>query len=85
MKIGKSEHWTARAERVSDGDWRILGENDHGDLLVPGNILRGTPAGQAGLVVVYGWHDIYNPWKPAHWRYWLRSRLTMRIAFLQAT
>ena len=71
-----SEHWTARAERVGDGDWRILGEDDHGDLLVPG-FLPGSES------TVYGWHDLYNPWNPMHWRFWVRSRRTMRIAFLE--
>lgn len=44
------DHWTATAERVSDGDWRILGEDDHGDLFVP------IGDGQ--------WKGIYKPWKP---------------------
>ena len=62
------EHWTATAERVSDGDWRILGEDTWGTLCVP------IGDGQ--------WKGVYKPWNPMHWQYWLRSRLTRRIAFL---
>lgn len=72
-----SEHWTARAERVTDGDWRILGEDDHGDMFVPWGFIPGSEP------VIYGWHDLYNPWNPTHWRFWLRSRRTLRIAFLE--
>ena len=71
-----SEHWTARTERVTSGDFRVLGEDDRGDLYVPRVCLY------SGQPVPY-WHDLYNPWNPTHWRYWLRSRVTMRIAFLE--
>jgi len=67
------EHWTATADYVGSGDMRILGEDEYGNLCVP---QRGNPG---------YWRHVYNPWNPTHWRFWLRSRLTMRIAFLDST
>ena len=66
------EHWTARAEMVGGGDMRILGEDERGDMCVPDRHRPGW------------WSKRYNPWNPTHWQYWLRSRITMRIAFLEA-
>ena len=51
---------------------RILGEDEMGNMCVP---YRDRPG---------WWAERYNPWNPTHWQYWLRSRLTMRIAFLEA-
>jgi hypothetical protein len=65
------EHWTATAERTSEGDFRILGEDENGTLLVP---LHGMPG---------HWKGRYNPWNPRHWQFWLRSRITRRIAFVE--
>jgi len=67
-----SGHWTERAARVGGGDMRILGEDEMGNMCVP---YRDRPG---------WWAERYNPWNPTHWQYWLRSRLTMRIAFLEA-
>jgi hypothetical protein len=52
---------------------RILGEDERGDMCVPDRRRPGW------------WSKRYNPWNPTHWRFWLRSRLTMRIAFLEAS
>ena len=65
------EHWTARAEMVNDGDPRILGEDDNGDLYVPSLTREGW------------WDRPFNGRNPRHWPYWLRSRLTMRLAWLE--
>ena len=62
------QHWRETAEMVSEGDWRILGELPDGRLVVP--IGNGT------------WRGLYQPTNPRHWRFWLRSRLTRRIAFI---
>lgn len=67
-----SEHWTATAERVSDGDSRILGEDDNGDLWVPSRTRAEW------------WDRRFNAWNPTHWPYWLRSRVTKRVAFLES-
>lgn len=67
-------HWLARAERVTDGDPRLLGEDDRGDLYV---LTRHGPDDEPW------WGKRFNPWNPLHWRFWLRSRLTLRIAFLE--
>lgn len=64
--------WMERAEYVADGDSRILGEDERGDLWVPSR----TRA--------QWWDRRFNPRNPSHWRYWLRSRRTSRIAFLGA-
>jgi hypothetical protein len=63
------QHWSETAERVTDGDLRILGETESGVLLVP--IGPGK------------WRGRYRGWNPSHWRYWIRSRCTMRIASLE--
>lgn len=66
-----SEHWTETAEMVSDGDPRILGQDDYGDLYAPSKTLDNW------------WDRPFNPWNPTHWRYYLRSRLTRRLAWLE--
>lgn len=71
-----SERWRSSAEMVTDGDFRILGEDDRGDLYVPRVAMFNSRLAPF-------WRDRYNPWNPTHWRYWLRSRLTLRIAFLE--
>ena len=63
------EHWTERADRVTGGSWRILGEDECGDLWVPTSREK--------------WSKRFNGRNPAHWRFWLRSRMTSRIAFLE--
>lgn len=68
-----SEHWTATAERVSDGDPRILGEDERGELWVPS---RAHTSPQR-------WDRRLNLRNPLHWRFYLRSRRTNRIAFLE--
>ena len=62
-------NWMERAEYVSDGDWRILGETEDGILCVP------IGPGQ--------WRGRYSWRNPRHWQYWMRSRITKRIAFLE--
>lgn len=62
-------HWTETAERVNSGDWRILGENSSGSLFIPRD---------DGY-----WFERFDAWNPMHWQYWLRSRVTRRIAFLE--
>jgi hypothetical protein len=66
-----SEHWLETADYVTDGDPRIIGQDDHGDLFVPS---RRRPE---------FWDRRLNLWKPTHWPYYLRSRLTNRVAFLE--
>ena len=62
--------WRETADYVTDGDHQILGEDERGDLCVPSR----TKAGH--------WDRRYDPRRPSHWRYWLRSRRTGRVAFL---
>lgn len=65
------EPWYMDVEYVSEGDWRILGEDEHGSLYVPSRTR-------------WLWLDRkFNKWNPFHWKYYLRSRLTRRIAFLE--
>jgi hypothetical protein len=66
-------HWRERAELVFGGDPRILGEDDNGDLFVPSKTRADW------------WDRPFNPRNPTHWRYWLRSRRTLRIAALEAS
>lgn len=70
MKRKRKTHWIERAERVSDGDPRILGETPDGYIVVPQR--------RSGVK----WMVRYNWQNPRHWSYWLRSRRTGRIAFL---
>lgn len=66
-------HWTENATYVSGPNLGgLLGENDQGTLLVPSRTR------------VDWWDRRFNPRNPTHWRYWLRSRLTGRIAMLEA-
>ena len=62
--------WVERAEFV-DGDRRILGELDDGSWWCPS---RTDPR---------RWDRRFSPWRPTHWRFWLRSRLTGRMAWLE--
>lgn len=64
-------HWRARAEHVTSGDPRILGEDDNGDLFVPSKTRADW------------WDRRFNPWNPTHWPYYIRSRVTLRMAFLE--
>jgi hypothetical protein len=66
-----SEHWLEDADYVTDGDPRIIGQDDHGDLFVPSRTRPGY------------WDRRLNLWKPTHWPFYLRSRLTGRVAFLE--
>lgn len=68
-------HWTEPAERVRGSDallWGHLAEDDWGDLWVP-SWTRKTL-----------WDRRFSPWRPTHWPYWLRSRLTRKLAFVEA-
>jgi hypothetical protein len=68
-------HWTETAERVWHGEWRLLGECDEGYLWVP--------APRRCWKSDVWWDRRFNPWNPLHWRFWLRSRLTRTIAYLE--
>lgn len=67
-------HWTEKAEYVSFGDARILGEDERGDWFVPSRNVSFDPM----------WDRAFRWWAPTHWRFWLRSRITGRVAFLQS-
>lgn len=80
-RIIENEHWTATADRVTDGDPRILGEDERGDLWVP----RHTQWARQWVNREPWWDRRFNPRNPLHWRFWARSRFTNRIAFLEIT
>ncbi len=65
-------HWRETAEYVSSGDARILGEDDGGDLFVPSKTRPEF------------WDRRFRATNPTHWGYYLRSRLTKRVAFLES-
>lgn len=65
-------HWMETADRVWTGSTRIVGEDDRGDLWVPSKTRPGW------------WDRPLDLRRPTHWPYWLRSRLTRRLAFLEA-
>lgn len=63
-------HWTETADRVYDFKGIYVGETPNGDLFVPSK-------------TVYNWWDRpLNLRHLTHWPYWLRSRLTGRLAWL---
>ena len=64
------EHWRTRVEMDMTDD-RLLGEDENGDLWVPSKRLD------------QWWDRRFSPWKPSHWRYWLRSRLHLRLAMIE--
>lgn len=64
-------HWRETVEYVADGDARILGEDEDGILFVPSKSRAEW------------WDRKFNPWNPFHWSYYVRSRRTRRIAFLE--
>lgn len=64
-------NWREYAEYVTSGDARILGEDDGGGLYIPSRTVAGF------------WDRPFNRLNPLHWPYYLRSRLTGRIAFLE--
>jgi hypothetical protein len=65
-------HWLETAEYVSDGDTRILGEDDNGALYIPSKARSEF------------WDRRFNRFNPTHWPYYLRSRRTNRVAFLES-
>lgn len=67
---GRRMHWREIAE-LDTTDPKLLGEDDCGDLWVPS---RRRPA---------VWDRRFSPWRPTHWRYWVRSRRLRRIACLE--
>lgn len=71
------KHWLETADHVSSGDPRIIGQDEHGDLYVPA-------LGTHSLTVDAVWNRRLNLWHPLHWRYYLRSRITGRVAFLES-
>lgn len=66
------EHWIARADRVTSGDPRIIGEDENGDLYVPSRTRAEF------------WDRRLNLANPTHWPYWVRSRVTGRVAWLES-
>jgi hypothetical protein len=69
-----SEYWTVAAiENAREGDTGILAEGDDGRLYVPSRSR------------VDYWDRLYQPWNPLHWRYWLKSRLTHKVAMVEMT
>jgi hypothetical protein len=64
-------HWREDADLVTGGDPRILGEDENGYLFVPSKTRREY------------WDRLFNPRNPTHWVYYLRSRLTNRIAMIE--
>lgn len=59
------------SRREGRGRNRILGEDQHGDLYVPSKTRAEW------------WDRRFNPWNPMHWPYYLRSRITNHVAFLE--
>jgi hypothetical protein len=66
-----SEPWWFRVTMDTD-DPRLLGEDENGDLFVPDRHHPGQ------------WCARFNPRNPLHWRPWLRSRRTLRIAMIES-
>ena len=64
-------HWMESAEYTTSGETRILGEDENGDLYVPSRTRAEF------------WDRRFNPLNPAHWPYYLRSRITRQVAFLE--
>lgn len=65
-------HWTETADRVTTGNPRILGEDEDGEILVPSSYdppLWGPKR--------------FDAKNPLHWRFWLRSRLTNKLAMVE--
>jgi hypothetical protein len=67
-----SEHWIVEAlDRAQMSDTGILAEGDDGRLYVPSR----TRADY--------WDRRYQAWNPLHWRYWIKSRLTRKVAMVE--
>lgn len=64
-------HWMESADYVSSGDTRIIGQDENGDLYVPSKTRPDY------------WDRRFNPLNPTHWSYYVRSRITKRVAFLE--
>lgn len=63
-------NWRANAEMDSE-DPGLLGEDEDGNLWVPGHRRDGT------------WERRFDPRRPWHWRCWLRSRRHGRVAMIE--
>jgi hypothetical protein len=68
------ESWRVLAlDRAQPKDKGILGEGDDGELYVPSRTMGNY------------WDRRYNARNPSHWRFWLKSRLTRKVAFLESS
>ncbi len=65
-------HWTETAERVNGEGLRLVGEDEHGDLLVPSRTRDDW------------WDRRLDLRRPSHWPFYLRSRITRQIVFLES-
>ena len=66
------EHWTVLAmDRTTGKERGIIGQGDDGEFYVPSKTRPNW------------WDRRLNLRNPAHWRYWLKSRLTRKVAFLE--
>jgi hypothetical protein len=63
------DHWTVAADYARTD--KILAEDDRGEFWVPSTTRPGW------------WDRRFNPRNPRHWPYWLRARLTNRIARIE--
>ena len=64
-------HWLENVDRVTGGDPRILGEDENGELYVPSKTRPEF------------WDRRFAARNPTHWHYYLRSRITGRVAWLE--
>jgi hypothetical protein len=66
------EHWIVDAiDRARPGDVGILAEGDDGLIYVPS---RTRPD---------YWDRRFNGWNPLHWRFWIKSRITRKVAMVE--
>lgn len=66
-----SEHWRASATGRGPRTTRYLGEDENGDLFVPSRVRANW------------WDRRFSRWNPAHWTYWLRSRLMLNVVMIE--
>lgn len=67
----RREHWLESAERVNGPGLRLIGEDDLGYLYVPSRHREDW------------WDRRLNLRNPAHWPFYLRSRLTRQVVWLE--
>jgi hypothetical protein len=71
MQVVRRSHWMETVDRVTAGDPRILGEDEDGIWYVPSRTRAEW------------WDRRFTPVNPTHWPYYLRSRITRRVAWLE--